>query len=68
MSDDAGPVCNIAGRGRRRRAGMGVATFVATAALFLALDARFDTRWWRLGLVPLLGFAFLCLLQAQEQT
>jgi len=68
VSDAAGEVCNIAGRGRRRRAVLGVVALAAAAALLILVDERFGTRWWRVGLVPVLGFAFLCLLQAQEST
>lgn len=63
-----GTVCNIAGRGRARRAAMGVAALSATGAALFLLDARFATPWWRLALVPVLSFAFLCLFQAQGRT
>lgn len=63
-----GAVCNIAGRGRVRRAVLGVVALAGAAAAMFVLDRQFETHWWRLGLVPVLGFAFLCLFQAQEST
>ena len=64
----AGPVPNITRRGRARRAAAGVCAGALAAGLFVALDGRFDDRWWRLALVPLIAFAALCLFQAQEST
>lgn len=63
-----GAVCNIGGTGRRRRTLVGFAVLAAAVAAFVLLDGRFGTRWWRLGLVPLLGFAFLCWVQVREST
>jgi hypothetical protein len=63
-----GAACNIAGSGRRRRALTGAACLVAAVAAFVVLDDRIGGRWWRLGLVPVLAFAFLCLFQAQAST
>jgi hypothetical protein len=64
----SGAACNIEPSGRRRRAGAGVAALAVATAALLLLDARLPAPWWRLGLAPLLLFAFLCLFQAQAAT
>lgn len=68
MSGPGATVCNIAGRGRRRRGWMGAIAGAAVIALFAGLDGRIEPRAWRLALVPLVLFAFLCGIQAQEST
>jgi hypothetical protein len=68
MDAPACPIANITRKGRARRAAAGVVAGLVGVAAFLAFDDAFDTRWWRVGLVPLVGFAALCLFQAQEST
>lgn len=62
------PIANITGRGRRRRAVTGAVALVAAAGAAVAFDDRFEARWWRAGLLPVVFFAYLCLFQAQEET
>jgi peptidoglycan/LPS O-acetylase OafA/YrhL len=67
-SAPACPIANITRKGRTRRALAGAAAGLVAVVAFAILDDDFGSRWWRLGLVPLLGFAALCLFQAQEST
>ena len=62
------PIANISRRGRVRRAAVGVVVGLVGVAAFVAFDDDFGSRWWRLGLVPLIAFSALCLFQAQEST
>lgn len=68
VGDDVCLLSNITRKGRVRRAVAGVVAGAAAFGALLAFDASFDGRAWRLVLVPVIGFAALCLFQAQERT
>lgn len=68
MDAPACPIANISRKGRIRRAAVGVVVGLVAVAAFVAFDDDLGGRWWRLGLVPFIGFSALCLFQAQEST
>lgn len=60
-------IANITAKGRRRRFVLGVVVLAATLAAAFVLQKGHVTAWSLFALAPL-GFGWLCVVQAAENT